>query len=137
VAPTKKKPDVVVTATTTVPATPAEPARHVEPTPAEATASPGLPSEPTIQVERVAVVYHGVTVDIERLEEGRWRLSATLSYITTSPVPIQYDEVFSGTYEQALAHARERAEELARLKAAHDAVHIRINEMSAGDGGAG
>lgn len=100
------------------------------PTPATAT--------PVVAVQATLVTYQGVTVTVTRLTDDSrtkgedWQLSATLTYITTSPTPITYSEKFTGTYDQAVARASDRVKELAALKAAHDAVHVRINNMSAG-----
>lgn len=93
---------------------------------------------PAVAVQSAVVTFQGVTVTVTRLTDDPktkgddWRLAATLAYITTSPIPIVYEEKFVGTYDQAVAKASDRVKELASLKAAHDAVHIRINDMSAG-----
>lgn len=93
---------------------------------------------PVTAVQSSLVTFQGVTITVDRLTDDPktkaedWQLSATLTYITTSPVPITYSEKFTGTYDQAIAKATDRVRELASLKAAHDSIHIRINAMSAG-----
>lgn len=61
-----------------------------------------------------------------------WHLYAPLHYIATQAIGLAYSEQFQGTYEAVLKKAQGRITELAELKARHDAVHIRVNDMSAG-----
>lgn len=93
---------------------------------------------PAVAVTTSVVSFQNVVLNIERLPNDLrtkgddWHLSATLTYITTSPVPITYSEAFSGTYDAAVTRASTVIRELATLKAAHDSVHLRINDLSAG-----
>lgn len=61
-----------------------------------------------------------------------WHLYAPLHYIATQTIGLAYSEQFQGTYDAVLKKAQGRITELADLKARHDAVHIRVNDMSAG-----
>jgi hypothetical protein len=93
---------------------------------------PPLPEGIKLVYERAQVILEGLAVTIETAGENRWRLYAALNYITTSPTPITYDEIFEGTEVEVYGHAARRLEELVKLKAQHDRVHIRVNEMSEG-----
>lgn len=120
-----------------------EAAPAARPAPALATialADTSALARPTgIDPDRIEMVYDQVTlyykdmeVHAQRIGQQRWRLMATLNYITVSPATWTYDETVEGTADEVYAHALKRLEELARLKPIHDSVHDRVRRMSEG-----
>jgi hypothetical protein len=108
------------------------------PTVLEQIVSPPSPHhrDPSKGVELIydkATLYYGdMELHAVRIGENTWRLLAQLNFVTVSQVLWTYDETVSGTPEEVYRHAARRLEEIAGLKANHDAAHERVRDMSEG-----
>lgn len=90
------------------------------------------PNKIEMVYDKVTLYFHDLEMYATRVGADRWRLVATMNFITVSPAVWTYDEVIQGTPDEVYEHAMRRLAELAELKPQHDAVHERVKAMSEG-----